>query len=560
MKEKKKLLNSKTFMISMISVFILLIAVGVTYAWYVWNSTDNTNITMQIGEYTTVTFTGGNEINATLYPVYNYTDGESTTFTITNNNTNNFKPFNYNVYFDVTTLPTELKSSSLKYVLLDGSSNIVGQGDFSTVESGSRLTVTENKPLPSGSSSYTFIIYLDGNVENPTSMTNKTVTGSLRVTAVQGSARINAAQYVTDLYTSAEKTTATVNSITYNLAPNVNLMNDRHASMSTDINGGDIHFYGANPNNYVWLGDTYTSTYTFTSNGSHITRNVGEKKLWRIIGVFDGRLKLISNDPISGNTLLSWDTSENNTTGGNSGYGINQWGQSTYSDTGETYTGADLMKLLNPGYEEESINNSLYWTKGTGTVYTGGSNTTASNISFANTGLSSAEQNMIDTVTWYLGAYNGNASYVNAQYLVERQSTTLGKICSSGDYCNDKVVRTSTWTGKVGLMYPSDYGYATDLTTCSQTLNSYNSSANSYACRAKDWLFDSSRSQWTLSPHARSSAANRVFAVYSAGTLYYGDNAGAGRVVRPSIYLKSGVMITDGSGTEQEPYVLEYQG
>ena len=314
MKEKKKLLNSKTFMISMISVFILLIAVGVTYAWYVWNSTDNTNITMQIGEYTTVTFTGGNEINATLYPVYNYTDGESTTFTLTNNNTNNFKPFNYNVYFDVTTLPTELKSSSLKYVLLDGSSNIVGQGDFSTVESGSRLTLIDSQPLPSGSSSYTFIIYLDGNVENSPSMTNKTVSGSLRVTAVQGSAAVNAAQYITSLYTNAEKTTATVNNITYNQASSVNLMNDRFASMSTDINGGNIRYYGANPNNYVWLGDTYTSTYTFTSNGSHITRNVGEKKLWRIIGVFDGRLKLISNDPISGNTLLSWDTSENNTT------------------------------------------------------------------------------------------------------------------------------------------------------------------------------------------------------------------------------------------------------
>ena len=36
-----------------------------------------------------------------------------------------------------------------------------------------------------------------------------------------------AADYITNLYTDATKSTATVNSITYNLAPSVNLMNDK---------------------------------------------------------------------------------------------------------------------------------------------------------------------------------------------------------------------------------------------------------------------------------------------------------------------------------------------
>ena len=567
-----------------IILFIGLIA-GITYAVFNWRST-NTNISVntkcfQVEGSSSYTVQGSNML---LFDEDDIIDKENNTITYKNGML--YYPFtisrdsscntdvHYEIIVHITELSEDYRNGALKYKVIGDMSSYTSQQIANPLnEKLSYSYYLYSKPLI-GIGTYTLfdkdvsinssvssavIFYLDGDLV-PEDAVDLTFTANIEVVGVGDHYDDTAATYIKHLYDDASKSTATVNNITYNLAPSVNLMNDRHASMSTDINGGDIRFYGANPNNYVWLGDIYTSTYTFTSNGSHITRNVGEKKLWRIIGVFDGRLKLISNDPISGNTLLSWDTSENNTTGGNSGYGINQWGQSTYSDTGETYTGADLMKLLNPGYEEESINNSLYWTKGTGTVYTGGSNTTASNISFANTGLSSAEQNMIDTVTWYLGAYNGNASYVNAQYLVERQSTTLGKICSSGDYCNDKVVRTSTWTGKVGLMYPSDYGYATDLTTCSQTLNSYNSSANSYACRAKDWLFDSSRSQWTLSPHARSSAANRVFAVYSAGTLYYGDNAGAGRVVRPSIYLKSGVMITDGSGTEQEPYVLEYQG
>jgi hypothetical protein len=78
-------------------------------------------------------------------------------------------------------------------------------------------------------------------------------------------------------------------------------------------------------------------------------------------GNYEYRLKLIRNDSI-GN--YSWDTSASTV---NSGYGINEWSQ------------ADLMKLLNPGYETNTdlnnsgssitVNNSLYWTKGSGTCY-----------------------------------------------------------------------------------------------------------------------------------------------------------------------------------------------
>jgi hypothetical protein len=75
------------------------------------------------------------------------------------------------------------------------------------------------------------------------------------------------------------------------------------------------------------------------------------------------RVKLIRNEPIG---LYSYDTSASTV---NSGYGINEWSQ------------ADLMKLLNPGYESNqdlnnsgttiTVNNSLYWTKGSGTCYNG---------------------------------------------------------------------------------------------------------------------------------------------------------------------------------------------
>ena len=357
----------------------------------------------------------------------------------------------------------------------------------------------------------------------------------------------NAASYITNLYTNAGKSTATVNSITYNLAPTVNLMNDRLASMSTDINGGNIRYYGANPDNYVWLGDTYTSTYTFVSKGLNVTRNVGDKKLWRIVGVFDDKLKLVSNDPI--NTQgLSWDTSDSELNGG---HGINQWGPSG------SYEGADLMRLLNPEYESTSVNNSLYWTKGdNGTVYIGSNNNTSAGNSFVNTGLSDSEKNMIDVSTWYLGTYNSSASYVDVQYVAERGNAE--KICTQGDStCDDTVIRTNTWNGKVGLINASDYGYATDISQCNNVLNNYNDSSNSYACRSNDWLFDISNNQWTISSRARSSSAYLVFRVSSDGDLPAGSSSD-GYKVRPTFYLKSSVIIDANgvSGSEQNPFQL----
>ena len=84
-------------------------------------------------------------------------------------------------------------------------------------------------------------------------------------------------------------------------------------------------------------------------------------KLWRIIGVFpvdDGtgnyeeRLKIIREESI-GDIFMGYKCNMQLTLV----YGINQWGE-----TG-TYNGADLMRLLNPGYESESVNGSLYWNR-----------------------------------------------------------------------------------------------------------------------------------------------------------------------------------------------------
>ena len=301
---------------------------------------------------------------------------------------------------------------------------------------------------------------------------------------------------------------------------------------------GNLRYVGANPCNYV----------TFN----------GETAGWRIIGVFDNQIKLIRNESIGS---YSWDSSA---LSGNYGNGINQWGESG------TYTGADLMKLLNPGYDTNLAedasgatitgtyaNNSLYWNKETGNCYNNKKNAYTT-CDFSITGLTETAKGMIDKHTWNLGSNDGTTyTYDNIKakpfYELER-SNNNGKICTSGNSCKDTVERTTTWEGYVGLMYPSDYGYAVGgeaRTNCLENTNLYDYNINS--CYSNDWLFISA-DQFTISPFASSSDAFVVFFVGSDGRSY-GRSAWHDYAVRPALFLIPSITIS-GEGTPSSPFTL----
>lgn len=130
MKNKiNKFIHSKYLLISLIVLLILLVMATGTYAWFTWRSTSNTSLTMNIGKLTDVTFNSGNDIStSTLAPVYNYTDGEKTTFRINNKDTSG-TTLNYSVKLNITSIASELKSTDLKYVLLKNDT-IVQEGDL----------------------------------------------------------------------------------------------------------------------------------------------------------------------------------------------------------------------------------------------------------------------------------------------------------------------------------------------------------------------------------------------------------------------------------------------
>ena len=330
------------------------------------------------------------------------------------------------------------------------------------------------------------------------------------------------ADYITNLYTNASKTKVQNNGIDYNYASSVSLMNDRLGGTTPDLDGGNIRYYGASPNNYIYFN---CSDY---NNQSDTTC---EK--WRIIGVFGNQVKIIRNETIG---AYSWDTSAS---GVNSGDGENEWPQ------------ADLMKLLNPGYDSETIGGSLYYNKGSGTCYSGQNNATKS-CDFTSSGIKNEEtKNKIAKVTWNLGGWNNYNVFSNEIYGYERGTTVY-----SG--------RSTTWPGRIALPYPSDYGYATDFNKCSQNLFNYDNSTDSYACRSNDWMYpiitnSGASFGWFLTPY--SGSASYAWNVDSSGcvsiSFYAGNTVSRADGVAPVLYLSSEQVIeSGGDGSISNPYKL----
>ncbi|MBP3445222.1 MAG: hypothetical protein J6K23_04725 [Bacilli bacterium] len=286
----------------------------------------------------------------------------------------------------------------------------------------------------------------------------------------------------------------------------------------------NIRYVGANPKNYVEFANT------------------GE--LWRIIGVFnvkdstgkvERKIKLVRNESLG---AFSWDAKLNPQT--NDYRGINDW------------TKADLMNELNGDYLDTTLtankNNwyNSYWDSSTNKPVL-----RQTGVFDYTKVIKSNYQNMISESVWNIGgnSYTGSAPYtlnLLSQYNKERGTIT---------YQNS---RPTEWTGKVGLIYASDYGYASTLAECHENLRAgvtYENDSWDYTngkCKTDNWLFKNSW-YWTLSPY--SGTSDGVFIVRGGGAV---DGSGASNSfgVFPAVFLKSDILIASGTGEKDSPYRL----
>ena len=632
--------NKKLAIVSIL-LAVIITGIGVSFGYFIWNSANNTDISFTV-EGAVVELSDGTDIKgANLMPVINYTTGGSDVVkkdikiklkdNVTSDVTVNFK-------LKINSIDSGLKHSSFKYNLVNASGTSVSSGDFATSKAGDSISLlslsSTNGTLTTSLTGYTLYIYIDGTVDNPSSMMNQSFDFSFVVDGSNSTVEyISAVKKVESLDDGSTGDSGSgVYKVTHSAIPAESSATGSEIPAVTDY-----RYYGPNPNNYILLPDMnttesrcmfngkellnlsmgewpanfdcenevvykldiglgvnlYIPTSTFeivapagsmtynetnseclynggsigslyygnvdknvckqmsviklpqgTSSASALITKMNDKPhklnvkngLYRIIGsIYDersktNRLKVIKATPLTDGTtsLYSWNWA---------GIDVidNIWATPTSDNFSNSLTsGAGIMKLLNSG---------AWWNGTSGTYYNyyiGKNGRETINVNFTNYKLSDKAKSNIDTSRYYLGGYNNNnPPLTNEMYGYERGTLRYDE--SWPLY----------WDGYVGLMYPSDYGYAAGnvCVTGTELFNYFGE------CSNKDWLYNTGVNQWLMSPRSGSFryVLNVSFAGPVGGNSYYSNEALS---VSPVFYLTPSASITSGTGTLSDPYLL----
>ena len=161
---------------------------------------------------------------------------------------------------------------------------------------------------------------------------------------------------------------------------------------------------------------------------------------------------------------------------------------------------------------------------------------------------------------WHLGGANntsGSNYYINTITTENWYNAERSPYATSGTLQNLYSGNPEYVFAKVGLMYPSDYGYAivggtTENKSSCRAKELYNWDSSSYSdCKNNDWVFKSApfinNNEWLISPNA----SNSIYAS-SLGSAGYVDALSNVRnnqfAVRPTFYLDSSVLKIVGTG------------
>lgn len=288
------------------------------------------------------------------------------------------------------------------------------------------------------------------------------------------------------------------------LASDIGLIEDT----TVDTN---IRFKGSNPNNYINFNN----------------------ELWRIVGIFNVQnsestimeklVKIVREDSLG---QYSWDSSVNKV---NNGKGENDWSNS------------DLMQELNNDYL--SLNHNSDDT----TTWYNGENNAKNAVYNYNNNIKKEYQSLIESVVWNIGGWNSN------NILLTNFNSKTG--IDEGMYGKERVTkgdstkttaRPTTWTGKIGLIYPTDYAFASEDAACKRL--------NNKECANLNWLFKSSN-YWTIT-HNKSNATNVWFVPSSNKSAFDSKVASSAYDVYPSLYLKSDTKILRRKGTKENPHLI----
>ena len=269
---------------------------------------------------------------------------------------------------------------------------------------------------------------------------------------------------------------------------------------SLEAGDSSYRYSGSNPNNYVCFGSDLATCPA--------------DNLYRIIGVFGNQVKLIKHDYVTTSLL-----------GTNGAY------SQTYEEWG--------MDNTYKGNIDGSLIGVYFWNNNTNvnTWSESDLNTINLNKNYLNN-IGSTWASKIATTSWKVG---GN-TYQNINNVPVKQ-TYQNEIISPLD--------ATTFSGKVGLMYASDYGYASSPNNWSTNLSDYANDTN----RNNNWMF-MGFNEWIISPSPDGHIPNYSYFIQSEGNIsrirvHYEVYA-----IRPAFYLNSNVAYVSGTGASSDPYII----
>ena len=517
--EENKVDRRKITLIILGVAILIVLVVGITYAFFQNQigepATGNVNVATDTPD--NLQFNVSNDISITINQFNfgpdagNQSDDAVATATLLANSTNDTATYTYYVYFKINnndyvyttddqkpeiiltvTDPTGVPVTEVEGLTynqeLGGFDITTANGTFAVA---SAYTITSNSSVTPTTQNWNFTAtFINLDTDQGENAGKKM---DAEIIIQQNELSPTLAQYVIGQYTGTDGE----NDLYYH---------DTDLANGAEDNG--YRYAGANPNNYVCFGSTTTPCPA--------------ENLYRIIGVLNDngeyQVKLIKSD---------YTTSAILGTDGRDYYG--------------SYVDANGESSYYKGNMTQSDIAAYRWNYDTSVSTYGSNNWTTSEFNKINLNtnywnyLGATWQNLIAPTTWHLGGMASTSNTAKAFYDGERNNAGFDS-------------NPTTFTDEIGLMYPSDYGYAAYPDAWTTNLNGYNSSS----ITSNNWLY-MGLYEWTITPNSSSSYS--VFRVNSSGNLF-NNNASNGLSVRPVFYLKSNVEYAGGSGTESDPYTV----
>ena len=526
-------------------VALALLVIGATYAYFQNQYGAASNANVKVTTYTTdmLTFETGSNISITAGQD-DFASGKGnkkgqtfTRATLQANNKTNTATAKYNVYLNIENNEFSYTKTGTPELLLqvvdktsgnpvtsitglvyktvtDGKNTSISGFDITNKKG--LITILNNKEIsasPKTVEEYTITITFINHNYDQNINTGKTFNSKV---IIQKERLITS---VSDVAKSGDNLVTAIENLSTKSKPSYTGLYHHDASLTNGAGDNSYRFAGADPNNYVCFGSDEATC--------------PNENLYRIIGVIDGKVKLIHAYGAT-TTML----------GTNEGYA------KTYKEV--MSNNLELAQSFYKGKEDFAKIGSYKWNKsGTNTWSTSTTNTTNLNTNYLTylDGKNTKWKNMIADTTWYVGGMtstNGALSNAKTAYNYE--------VGANKD-------ATTTENAKIGLMYVSEYYYGAtpDYWTLPGADQNGHPNEDQTAWIGEDYS-KAYNDNWMstglieLTISRTSDASGGAFGVNGYGYVSGGGVVYSyGYVARPSFSLSSSIKFTSGEGTAVNP-------